>query len=193
MTPPNVTTHTHGARASWNGIVASSPATTTVATKAAAGRRATMPTHARTFWALVQVSQLPRSLTPQNGTSAGCRCSPGAAAVVYGCLMSDTNVTAGDAIRARRQALGLTIAELAAAAGVGWSTIHRAEKGRPLSTDNAVAISRALSWPGDAIAHLHHGRDGEESLMHRLEYLESQLAYVLQRLDELTQPRRRAG
>lgn len=110
--------------------------------------------------------------------------------------MSDTKVTAGAAIRARRQALGLTIAELASAAGVGWSTVQRAERGRPLSTENAVAISRALAWPGDAIAHLHHGQDGEESLMHRLEYLESQLAFVLQRLDELhlaARPRRRAG
>ena len=106
--------------------------------------------------------------------------------------MGDVNVTAGEAIRARRHAIGLTIAELADEAGVGWSTVQRAERGRPLSNENAAAISRTLGWPGDAIAHLHHGQDGEPSLMHRLEYLESQVAFLLDQLDELRQPRRRA-
>ena len=72
----------------------------------------------------------------------------------------------GDAVRARRETLGLTQVELAQAANVSDSTIRVLETARRTSyrRGNLRAIARALGWPDDAIDRIRAGRPPDEEL-----------------------------
>src|SRR5690606_26458124 len=98
----------------------------------------------------------------------------------------DTWVAVGEAVRERREELGIPQAELARRANVSESTIRVLETARRTNyrRANLRAICRALGWPDDAIDRIRAGRPPDEelveqpaaSLEERLDALERELA-----------------
>jgi transcriptional regulator with XRE-family HTH domain len=79
----------------------------------------------------------------------------------------DRWVEVGEAVRARREHLGLSQVELAQAAHVSETTVRVLETHRRTSyrRGNLRAIARALDWPDDAIDRLRAGRPPDEDLV----------------------------
>lgn len=71
-------------------------------------------------------------------------------------------LAAGEAIRGRREQLGLTQAQAAAEAGVGTTTWRLAERGVLPGPRLRSAMSRALGWPSTWISELSGGRSIED-------------------------------
>lgn len=63
----------------------------------------------------------------------------------------DTGAVAG-AVQQRRQALGLSAAAVAAAAGISATTMSKVENGVDVQPSTLAKISVALDWPRDALA-----------------------------------------
>lgn len=72
----------------------------------------------------------------------------------------------GEAVRARREELGLTQVELAQAANVSDTTVRVLETARRTNyrRGNLRAIARALRWPDDALDRIRAGRPPDEEL-----------------------------
>jgi transcriptional regulator with XRE-family HTH domain len=75
----------------------------------------------------------------------------------------------GEAVRARREDLGMSQVELAQAANVSETTVRVLETARRINyrRGNLRAIARALTWPDDAIDRLRAGRPPDEDLTGR--------------------------
>jgi transcriptional regulator with XRE-family HTH domain len=99
----------------------------------------------------------------------------------------------GEAVRARREELGLTQVELARASGVSEPTIRVLERPRgPRRYRHGTLrdLARALRWPDDAVARIRAGRPPAEDLVEpsrgsvedRLAALEAELMRLREQL-----------
>lgn len=103
----------------------------------------------------------------------------------------------GDAVRQRRQSLGLTITGAAKAAGISHITWIRVEKGEPVRPLTWAAVERTLRWaPGSCRAAATGGEprliDEPAPLTDRAEILEHGTAEAARRWAE-TDPRLTPG
>ena len=113
-------------------------------------------------------------------------------------MTPDPWVRVGEAVRARREALGLTQLDLARAAGVSETTVRVLETARRDSyrRPNLRAIASALGWPDDAIDRIRAGRPADEQLVDRddraLEDRLAELEAELLRLRDALRARQRS-
>lgn len=100
----------------------------------------------------------------------------------------------GAAVKHRRSQLGISQRRLANLADISPTTVASLEKGQAVNTITAVSISRALSWPTDAVDQLADGttpdqlpdvEHGGPSVEDRLSSLEDRFGRVEAAIEEL--------